>query len=68
MKIYANGTQAIEYVVKNSVDIMQRYDGLMETKAREIVRSVVRAYEVDWFFGHCAIGSQFARISPGNNV
>lgn len=51
MKIYANGTQAIEYVVKNSVDIMQRYDGLMETKAREIVRSVVRAYEVDWFLG-----------------
>lgn len=51
MKIYANGTQAIEYVVKNSVDIMQRYDGLMETKAREIVRSVVRAYEVDRFLG-----------------
>lgn len=51
MKIYANGTQAIEYVVKNSVDIMQRYDELMETKAREIVRSVVRAYEVDRFLG-----------------
>lgn len=51
MKIYANGTQAIEYVVKNSVDIMQRYDGLMETQAREIVRSIVRAYEVDRFLG-----------------
>lgn len=51
MQIYAKGTQAIEYVVKNSVDIMQRYDGLMETQAREIVRSVVRAYEVDRFLG-----------------
>lgn len=51
MKIYANGIQAIEYVVKNSVDIMQRYDGLMETQAREIVRSIVRAYEVDRFLG-----------------
>lgn len=42
---------AIEYVVKNSVEIAEKFDSMFETRAREIIGAVAKAYQIDRFLG-----------------
>ena len=51
MKYPVNGVNAIEYVVKNRIAIEEKFDSMCETQAREIVRSIAKAYEIDRFLG-----------------